>query len=85
MHFKINYKLVDILNEPSNPNPKPKPNPKSKTKIKINFITYPNFKSKRNPIPYHIQNPKIQAKADFTTHHTFLTEYKTFSLGEINS
>ena len=85
MHFKINYKLVDILNEPSNPNPKPKPNPKSKTKIKINFITYPNFKSKRNPIPYHIQSPKIQAKTNCTTHHTFLTEYKTFSLGEINS
>ena len=54
-----------------------KPNPKAKTKVKT--------KSKRNPIPYHIQSPKIQAKANCTTHHTFLTEYKTFSLGEINS
>jgi len=82
MYFKINHKPIDILNEPSNPNAKP--NPKSKNKIKINFITYPNFKSKRNPIPYHIQNPnlsqtnsitypksKSNAKINFITYHIF--------------
>ena len=70
-----------------------KPNPKSKTKIKIDFITYPNFKSKRNPIPYHIQNPNpSQTKSirylspnPSQNHRIFLTEYKTFSLGEVNS
>ena len=76
MHFKINHKLIDILNEPSNPNPKP--NPKSKTKIKINVITYPNFKSKRNPIPYHIQiqNP---SQTNSITYPKFKSKPKSIS------
>ena len=80
MHFEINHKLIDILNEPSNP----KPNPKSKTKIKINFITYLNFKSKRNLIPYHIQNPSPR-QTNSITYHIFLTKCKTFSFEKINS
>ena len=76
MHFKINYKLINILHELSTP----KSNPKSKTEIKINSKP----KSKRNPIPYHIQNanpsqinsiayPKSKSNAitNFITYHIF--------------
>ena len=72
MYFKINHMLIDHLNKPSNPKLRSKPNP--------------NPNPNPNETQFHIiSKVQIQAKINFTTHYISLTEFKTFSLGEINS